>query len=361
MSFIKSTTTKYKFGAHVSTSGGVSNSVTNAYNLGCQSFAMFLKSPRKWDSPPITPQEATKFKSLCDQLGYDPKQDILPHGHYFINLCNPDLLKAEKAYGQLIDELNRCEQLGIGHYNLHPGSALKGGDVHLQLIQLAQYLNKAIGETKSVVIVLENMAGKDNLIGNQLQDLKDVIDLIDVKERVGVCVDTCHTFAAGYDIQSSLIQFNKFWELFDKIIGFKFLKALHINDSKAPRESNQDLHEKLGHGFIGLEPFRWLTHDKRFENLPLILETPNKDVNDYGKEIELLQWLENIDDPLNKDLQDKIIDLQKLGEKTRSEQQSKFEKKRKPSTTKKRKTTTKNDGDIMNQLTKSKKIKKDED
>lgn len=353
MAFVKSVTTKYKFGAHVSTAGGISNSVINANKIGCQSFAMFLKSPRKWDSPPLTNEEIEKFKLNCEKFKYDPLKDILPHGHYFINLCNPDESKAIKAYSQLIDELKRCEQLGIGHYNLHPGSALKGGNVKIQLKQLAKYLNKAIGETKSVVIVLENMAGKDNLIGNRLEDLREVIDLIDNKKRVGVCIDTCHTFASGYDIQSSIENFNKFWEHFNEIIGFNYLKSMHINDSKAPLESNQDLHEKLGHGFIGLEPFRWLAHDKRFEGIPLILETPHQDEDGYGEEIELLQWLETINDPDNKELITRSNDLQKLGEKTRKEQQVKFEKKQ--SQNKKRKVG----GDIINQLTKKKRVKKE--
>lgn len=353
MPFIKSVTTKYKFGAHVSTAGGISNSVINANKIGCQSFAMFLKSPRKWDSPPLSNEEIQKFKLNCEKFKYDPLKDILPHGHYFINLCNPDESKATKAYSQLIDELKRCELLGIGHYNLHPGSALKGGNVKTQLKQLAKYLNKAIGETESVVIVLENMAGKDNLIGNRLEDLREVIDLIDSKERVGVCIDTCHTFASGYDIQSTVEKFNKFWEQFDEIIGFKYLKSMHINDSKAPLESNQDLHEKIGHGFIGLEPFRWLAHDKRFEGIPLILETPYQDENGYGEEIELLKWLETIDDPDNKELIRRSNELQKLGEKTRKEQQAKFEKKQLQN--KKRKIG----GNIVDQLTKKKRVKRE--
>ncbi|KAG0654391.1 DNA-(apurinic or apyrimidinic site) lyase [Monosporozyma unispora] len=354
MSFVKSVTTKYKFGAHVSTAGGISKSVLNANKLGCQSFAMFLKSPRKWESPPLTDEEIDKFKLNCEKCKYDPLVDILPHGHYFINLCNPDEEKAQKAYSQLIDELHRCEQLGIGHYNLHPGSALKGGSVKLQLKQLAKYLNKAIGETKFVIIVLENMAGKDNIIGNQLEDLRDVIDIIDNKERIGVCVDTCHTFASGYDIQSSLESFNKFWTQFDEIIGFNYLKSMHINDSKAPRESCQDLHEKLGQGFIGLEPFRWLAHDQRFEKIPLILETPHKDDNGYGEEIELLQWLETIDDPENEELKFKVEELQKLGAKTRHEQQAKYDKKQ-AQQGKKRKVVG---GDILSQLSKTTKKKK---
>ncbi|CAL9736773.1 apurinic-apyrimidinic endonuclease 1 [Monosporozyma servazzii] len=357
MSFMKSVTTKYKFGAHVSTAGGISNSVLNANKLGCQSFAMFLKSPRKWDSPPLTKEEIDKFKLNCEKFKYDPLYDILPHGHYFINLCNPDEIKAQKAYTQLIDELHRCEQLGIGHYNLHPGSALKGGDIKLQLKQLAKYLNKAIEETKSVIIVLENMAGKDNIIGNQLEDLRDVIDIIDNKERIGVCIDTCHTFASGYDIKSSLEKFNEFWNQFDEIIGFNYLKSMHINDSKAPRESCQDLHEKLGQGFIGLKPFQWLAHDKRFEKIPLILETPHKDDNGYGEEIELLQWLETVDDPDNDELLVKSEELQKLGLKTRNEQQAKYDKKCEQQN-KKRKVN--GGGDILSQLSKTNKRVKHE-
>lgn len=351
--FIKSTTSKYKFGAHMSTAGGVSNSVFHAYNAGCNSFALFLKSPRKWVSPQYTKEEIEKFKDLVKQYKYDPLTDILPHGQYFINLANPDEEKALKSYDSLIDDLKRCESLGIGLYNLHPGSSLKG-DHQTQLKQLASYLNKAISNTKFVIIVLENMAGTGNLVGSNLQDLHTVIELIEDKTRIGVCVDTCHAFAAGYDI-SSFQNFQKFWEQFDKIIGLKYLKAMHLNDSKAPLSANRDLHEKLGEGYLTLKFFHQIMQFDFLQKIPLVLETPQENDDGYGEEIKLLEWLETVpsDSKLedNKEFMTKFDILQKNGAKSRKEQMTKFEGKQK-------KTTKRKAGiDITAQLTKKKKTK----
>ncbi|SMN18861.1 similar to Saccharomyces cerevisiae YKL114C APN1 Major apurinic/apyrimidinic endonuclease, 3'-repair diesterase involved in repair of DNA damage by oxidation and alkylating agents [Maudiozyma saulgeensis] len=350
--FIKSSTSKYKFGAHMSTAGGVSNSVINAYNTGCNSFALFLKSPRKWVSPQYTPEEIEKFKKFVKEYKYDPMTDILPHGQYFINLANPDEEKAQKSYDSFIDDLKRCESLGIGLYNLHPGSSLKG-DHPTQLKQLASYLNKAIKETEFVTILLENMAGTGNLVGSNLEDLHTVIDLIDDKSRIGVCVDTCHTFAAGYDI-SSVSGLEKFWDNFDKTVGLKYLKAMHLNDSKAPLGANRDLHEKLGEGYLTLKFFHVLaTHFDFLQKIPIVLETPQDNDNGYGEEIKLLEWLETIpiDSKLddNKEFTDKYTNLQKNGSKSRKEQMTKFEAKQKKP---KRQAGT----DIMSQM--KKKVKK---
>ncbi|KAG0656428.1 DNA-(apurinic or apyrimidinic site) lyase [Maudiozyma exigua] len=330
--FVKSTASKYKFGAHMSTAGGVSNSVVNAHNTGCNSFALFLKSPRKWVSPQYTPEEIEKFKNFVKEYKYDPMTDILPHGQYFINLANPDEEKALKSYDSFIDDLKRCESLGIGLYNLHPGSSLKG-DHPTQLKQLATYLNKAIKETEFVTILLENMAGTGNLVGSNLEDLHAVIDLIDDKSRIGVCVDTCHTFAAGYDI-STRETFQKFWDDFDKIVGLKYLKAMHLNDSKAPLGANRDLHEKLGEGYLTLKFFHMLATQFDFlQKIPIVLETPQDNDDGYGEEIKLLEWLENIPEDKklvnDKEFMEKYDTLQKNGAKSRKEQMTKFEAKQK--------------------------------
>ncbi|SCV00406.1 LAMI_0G04830g1_1 [Lachancea mirantina] len=325
--FVRSTASKYKFGAHLSTAGGISNSVTNAHKLGCNSFAMFLKSPRRWVSPDYTQEEIDKFKKYCTKLGYDPLRDILPHGQYFINLANPDLEKAEKSYASFLDDLKRCEQLGVGLYNFHPGSSLKG-DHEEQLSQLAAYLNKAHQETKFVKIVLENMAGTGSLVGSDLADLKTVIDKVEDKTRIGVCVDTCHTFAAGYDI-STETAYDKFWKDFDDIIGFKYLSAVHLNDSKAPLAANRDLHEKLGQGFLNLEVFKLIASSDFLTGIPIVLETPQEQDVGYGHEVKLLEWLETYDD--NKDKEEftkKLEELQAKGEKSRKEHLAKFEKKK---------------------------------
>ncbi|CAM9024794.1 unnamed protein product [Wickerhamomyces anomalus] len=213
------------------------------------------------------------------------ESDILPHGSYFINLANPDKEKEDKAYGGFIDDLKRCEQLGIGLYNFHPGSSLDGdhGDA---IKKLAKNINRAIEETSFVKIVIENMAGHGNLIGSNLKDLKDVLDLVEKKERVGVCIDTCHTFAAGYDIRTEEL-FNKFLDEFDEVVGAQYLSAIHLNDSKAPLGANRDLHQRLGYGFLGLEIFRAIANSKRLEGLPIVLETPvGKDESIWGDEIK---------------------------------------------------------------------------
>ncbi|KAL6942955.1 DNA-(apurinic or apyrimidinic site) lyase [Hanseniaspora osmophila] len=354
--FERSATSKFKFGAHVSGSGGISNSVINAFNIGCNAFAMFLKSPRKWTAADYTAEEITKFHNNCKEHHYDPKTDILPHGQYMINLANPELDKAEKSYESFLDELKRCEQLNIGHYNFHPGSSLKGNH-NKQLEQLASYINKAHKETTFVKIVLENMAGTGNLVGSDLHDLKTVIEMVHDKSRVGVCIDTCHAFAAGYDMVGN---YDKFWQDFEKIIGFDYLFGIHLNDSKAPLKANRDLHEQLGQGFLGLKFFEKIAHSQFLHDVPIILETPHKDEEGYGEEIKILEWLETLDEssaPDNEQVIEKSKTLQKLGEPSRKKQQQAFEQKKlkseKPS--KKRKLSAKDGQDIMSKLTKKSK------
>lgn len=294
-------------------------------DIGANSFAMFLKSPRKWVSPDIKDEEAQKFKQLCEQYGYNPRTDILPHGSYFINLANPDKEKEDKAYDSFLDDLKRCEKLGIGLYNFHPGSSLDG-DHREALERLAKNINKAIAETEFVKIVIENMAGHGNLIGSTLQDIRDVIDLVDNKQRVGVCVDTCHTFAAGYDISAKKV-YDEFWTQFKTTIGFEYLSAIHLNDSKAPLGANRDLHQKLGYGFLGLEVFRIIANDSKLQNIPIILETPvENDDSVYGDEIKLLEWLQERTD-LDDEFVAKNTALADKGSKERAEHLKKFENK----------------------------------
>lgn len=340
---------KFKFGAHVAMAGGVSKAVTNAMDIGANSFALFLKSPRKWVSPDIKDEEASEFKRLCEKYNYNPRTDILPHGSYFINLANPDAEKEEKAYGLFLDDLKRCEKLDIGLYNFHPGSSLDG-DRSEALKRLAKNINRAVKETSFVKIVIENMAGHGNLIGSDLQDIRDVIDMVEDKSRVGVCIDTCHTFAAGYDI-SDMEKWLAFWAKYEEIIGWEYLSAIHLNDSKAPLGANRDLHQKLGYGFLGLEAFRIVANDHRLQNIPIILETPvGKDDSVYGEEIKLLEWLQDkkIDDP---EYIERSEELSKLGAKERAEHLKKFETKAAKLEKAKRKGT-----DILS-LLKKKKVK----
>lgn len=277
---------------------------------------------------------------------------MLPHGSYLINMANPDDEKSEKAYLSFVDDLKRCEKLNIGLYNFHPGSSLDG-DHRDALKKLAKNINRAIAETLFVKIVIENMAGHGNLIGSDLQDIRDVIDMVEDKSRVGVCIDTCHSFAAGYDIRSEE-KFKEFWDTYDKIIGFEFLSAIHLNDSKAPLGANRDLHQKLGYGFLGLEAFRVISNEPRIQGLPIILETPvEKDDSVYGEEIKILEWLEG-KSTTDEDFKQKLEELSKLGAKERAEQLKKFEVK----TAKKKRAA---DKDISLLLSKKRAKKEDTD
>lgn len=324
--YVQDTSCKYKFGAHVAMAGGISKSVLNAHRLGANSFALFLKSPRRWESPAITCEEADKFKALCLEHGYNPLTDILPHGSYFINLGNPDAEKEQKAYGLFLDDLKRCEQLGIGLYNFHPGLSVDS-DHGESLERLARNINRAILETLFVKIVLENMAGHGNLIGLRLEDLLTVIGMVEQKHRVGVCIDTCHTFAAGYDIRD-VKTFDAFWAQFDAVIGAEYLSAIHLNDSKAPLGANRDLHQNLGRGFLGLEVFRLVSNSKRLEGIPIVLETPEgKDEDIYGEEIKLLEWLVGKKED-DKEYQERKDELWAKGTAERQEHLKKFETKK---------------------------------
>lgn len=345
----------FKFGAHVKTAGGIYNSVTHAMNIGGNSFALFLKSPRRWVSPPLKDEDVEKFKKMCEQYGYDTRKDILPHGSYFINLANPDKAKNKQSVDCFIDDLQRCEKLDIGMYNFHPGSSL-GTDHDEAVKRLAENINYAISKTKFVKIVVENMAGHGNLIASTLDDLSTVLKLVEKKERLGFCIDTCHTFAAGYDISTER-GWNTFWDEFDKKIGFEHLASMHLNDSKAPLGANKDRHERIGWGFLGLECFRLLANDDRMKGIPLVLEVPiegKDDVSPYGDDIKLLEWLVGKKSD-SADFLKKVEELQKLGAPGRKEQLVKFEKKKKKeATTRKRKATGKN-GDIASMLKRKKK------
>ena len=328
--FVRDRACKHKFGAHIGATGGVSNAVLNAMDVGANSFALFLKSPRRWVSPDIKDSEAEKFIELCKEHGYNTRTDILPHGQYFINLASPEPEKEKKSYDSFLDDLKRCEKLNIGLYNFHPGSVMDG-DHSEALERLASNINKAIKETSFVKIVIENMAGHGNLIGGKLEELKTVIDMIEDKSRVGVCIDTCHSFAAGYDMSTEEAQ-KDFWKNFEEIIGWDYLSAIHLNDSKAPLGANKDLHQNIGLGVLGLECFRVLANSPKLEGLPIILETPCKDDDAiYGEEIKLLELLRGIIPDGQQFLETSKV-LAKKGEKERLEHLKKFEKKQSQST-----------------------------
>jgi AP endonuclease-1 len=232
--------------------------------------------------------DAEAFREACKTHSYDARKHILPHGSYLINLAQPDEAKATQAYDCFLDDLKRCERLGIGLYNFHPGSTL-GKPRQEALGRIAKALNKSHKETEFCKTVIENMAGHGNIIGGDFEDLRDIIKDVEDKSRIGVCLDTCHLFAAGHDIRTKEA-YNAVLASFDQIVGLRYLSALHLNDSKAPLGSRRDLHQNIGLGYLGVEPFRLIVNDHRLAGLPMILETPNEENPQvWADEIKLLE------------------------------------------------------------------------
>lgn len=283
---------KIVIGAHVSSAGGVPNSVTNALYIGANAFALFLKSQRKWTNPPLDPSQASAFHANCKSHSYAQHAHVVPHGSYLVNLAHTDPDRTKQAYDAFTDDLRRCESLGITLYNFHPGNSV-GGDRQTAIAHLASNLNRAHAETSTVVTLLENMAAGGNVLGSTFEDLRDVIALVTDKARVGVCLDTCHAFAGGYDLRDRNA-LEATLSHFDDVVGIKYLRALHLNDSKAPFRSHRDLHANIGTGFLGLRAFHAVVNEVRFQGLPMVLETPievrdeqgNLVKDDKGKEKE---------------------------------------------------------------------------
>jgi AP endonuclease-1 len=283
----------------------------------------------------MTSEAKDQFKEWSLEHKYDPTSYVLPHGSYLVNLAQADPEKATQAYNCFLDDLQRCEVLGIKLYNFHPGSTGKNPRPEA-IARIAAQLNKAHKATKTVITVLENMAGAGNVIGSTWEDLRDIIALVDDKSRVGVCIDTCHTFAAGYDLRSPEA-FKKTMNSFSDIVGLSFLKALHLNDSKAPFNSNRDLHANIGTGFLGLRAFHNVVNFAPFQNLPMILETPideqkgpdGKAVEDKGvwaSEIKMLEGLIGVDAD-TEDFAKEEQRLQDLGAEQRKKFQGQADKK----------------------------------
>jgi len=266
---------------------GVHNSVTNCLHIGGNAFAMFLKSQRKWENPPLLDDHKDQFLASCTEHKHDAASHILPHGSYLVNLAQEDPEKHAQSYNAFLDDLHRCEALGIKLYNFHPGWTGPTATRESALTRIASSLNRAHAATSTVTPVLETMAGSGSVIGSIFSDLASVIAQVDNKSRIGVCMDTCHVFAAGYDLRSPST-FMGVMDEFDRIVGLKYLKALHLNDSKAPFGSHRDLHANIGTGFVGLRAFHNVMNEKRFEGLPMVLETPTdrKDPENEGKTIE---------------------------------------------------------------------------
>ena len=280
-------TIKY-VGAHVSAAGGVENAPVNAHRIGATAFALFTKNQRQWFAKPLTEENISAFKLNCEKYGYLPKQ-ILPHNSYLTNLGHPENEALQKSRDAFLDEMQRCEQLGLDRLNFHPGSHLNKISKDECLGIIAESVNLALEQTKGVIAVLEITAGQGTNLGYSFEQLRKIIDGVDDKTRVGVCIDTAHAFSAGYDLKTES-GFEKTFQEFDEIIGFDFLKGMHLNDSKKEFASRVDRHDSLGKGTLGLDVFRRIMNDSRFEDIPLILETPDVDL--WPQEIELLKSMQ---------------------------------------------------------------------
>jgi deoxyribonuclease-4 len=277
-------------GAHVSASGGVENAVRNAAQIGASGFALFTKNQRQWVAKPLREKSIVKFKDFMQEYGYNADA-ILPHDSYLINLGHPEIEKREKSYSAFVDEIKRVETLGLKYLNFHPGSHLKKVSEEECLNLISENINKAIKDTKSCILVLETTAGQGSNLGYKFEHLAYIIDKVEDKSRIGVCIDTAHIFAAGYDIRTKKA-YEKTMQEFDEIIGFKYLKGMHLNDSKAKFASRVDRHHSLGKGEIGLDAFKFIMQDERIDNIPLILETIEPEI--WADEIKLLKSFENV-------------------------------------------------------------------
>ncbi len=284
-------------GAHTSASGGVFNAIINAEAIGAKAFALFTKNQKRWDAKPFDAKTLDTWFDTLEKSGIQPKH-ILPHDSYLINLGHPETDKLEKSREAFIDEMQRCEILGLDRLNFHPGSHLvklsakeKKDIEYITKVEnecldvIAESINIALDKTSGVRAVIENTAGQGSNLGYKFEHLARIIEKVEDKSRVGVCIDTCHMFTAGYDIRTRET-YDKTWSSFGEIVGFEYLSGMHINDSKPPLGSRVDRHHSLGKGEIGLDAFRFIMNDERMDDIPLILETIDETI--WKDEIAML-------------------------------------------------------------------------
>ena len=271
-------------GAHVSAGGGVQNAPLHAQEIGAKSFALFTKNQRQWHAKPLEDKDISTFKENCSQYGFSSKQ-ILPHDSYLINLGHPEKDALEKSRTAFLDEVERCELLGLNYLNFHPGSTLNRITSENCIDIIAESLNLTIEKTRNLILVLETTAGMGSSVGSSFKELAQIIGKVQNKSRIGVCMDTCHIFAAGYDIGTKK-KYEETIKRFENKIGIQYLKGIHLNDSKKECGSRIDRHAPIGKGFIGIGGFSFIMNDERFDNIPLILETPDRE--NWKNEIKLL-------------------------------------------------------------------------
>ena len=275
-----------KIGPHVSASGGVQNAPINAMAVGATAFALFTKNQRQWFSSPLQQSEIEQFKAQVLKSGIEAKY-ILPHDSYLINLGSPDAEGLEKSRSSFLEEMQRCEQLGLTMLNVHPGSHLRQITPEECMDRIAESINLTLDKTQGVTAVIENTAGQGSNIGFAFWHIKRIIDGVNDKSRVGVCIDTCHTYTAGYDLKN---EYERVWQEFDDEIGMNYLRAIHLNDSKKELGSRVDRHDSIGKGFLGLDFFKKIMQDQNLNDIPFILETPDETL--WAEEITLLHTME---------------------------------------------------------------------
>ena len=276
-------------GAHVRASGGVFNAPMNATKIGAKAFALFTKNQRQWEGKALTQGEIDRFKAELEKAEILPKY-VLPHDSYLINLGHPELEAREKSLNAFLDEVQRCEALGLDKLNFHPGSHLKQISEEACLELISASMNEVLRQTTGVTLVVENTAGQGSNMGYKMEHLGYLMDHSIDKERVGVCIDTCHLFTSGYDIRSEET-YRQTMEKFATIVGFKYLKGMHLNDSKPDLGTRVDRHDSIGKGKLGVEPFEFIMNDKRMDDIPLVLETIDDSI--WAEEIALLYSLVN--------------------------------------------------------------------
>jgi len=277
-------------GAHVSASGGVQNAPLNAQAIGARAFALFTKNQRQWHAKPLAQADIEAFRENLAVSGIAPRH-VLPHDSYLINLGHPEAEGLEKSRLAFLEEMQRCEQLGLSLLNFHPGATLRKISESESLRRVADSLNWALARTQGVTAVIENTAGQGSTLGYRFEQLAEIIDAVEDKSRVGVCLDTCHTFVAGYDLRTQDACQATFGQ-FDEIVGFSYLRGMHLNDSKPDLGARVDRHHSLGQGKLGWEVFRYIMRDSRFEDIPLVLETIDESL--WPEEIASLNAMQRV-------------------------------------------------------------------